>query len=161
MTSRTFATLVLALGSMLHAALALAGPSSACPANGVSVQVLGSGGTRRSRPWRSWSRLAANASRSAVTAMGTMETCRRSRPEPTCWSRILPSTTPFHLGERSLHAPPALIGEIAAQAKVAQLVLAHRRSETLGKEVALQPVIAREFKGPISYADDLSCFTIE
>ena len=67
----------------------------------------------------------------------------------------------FHLGERSLHAPPALIGEIAAQAKVAQLVLAHRRPETLGKEPALQAVIAREFKGPISYADDLSCFTVE
>ena len=50
--------------------------------------------TRRSRPWRSWSRLAANASRSAVTATVIMETCRKSRPEPTCWSRISPSMIP-------------------------------------------------------------------
>lgn len=67
----------------------------------------------------------------------------------------------FHLGERSLHAPPALIGEIAAEAKVAHLVLSHRRPETLGKEAALQAVIARAFTGPVSYADDLSCFAVE
>ena len=66
----------------------------------------------------------------------------------------------IHFGERALHAPPALIGEIAAQARVAQLVLSHRRPETLGKEEALQGAIARAYKGPIAYADDLSCFGI-
>ena len=66
----------------------------------------------------------------------------------------------FHLGERSLHAPPGLIGEIADEAKVKQLVLAHRRPETLGKEQELQAVIARKFKGSIVYADDLSCFPV-
>lgn len=64
----------------------------------------------------------------------------------------------FHFGERSLHAPPALIGEIAADARVGQLVLAHRRPETLGKEAALQAVIARAYKGSIVFAEDLSCF---
>ena len=66
----------------------------------------------------------------------------------------------IHFGERSLHAPPALIGEIAAIANVKQLVLAHRRPETLGKEQALQTTIARAYKGSIAYADDLSCFAI-
>lgn len=66
----------------------------------------------------------------------------------------------FHFGERSLHAPPALIGEIAASASVKQLILAHRRPETLGKEQALQATIARAFKGSIVYADDLSCFPL-
>lgn len=66
----------------------------------------------------------------------------------------------FHLGERRLHAPPDLIGEIAAQAKIKQLVLAHRRPVTLGKEVQLQAVIARSYKGAIAYADDLSCFAL-
>ena len=67
----------------------------------------------------------------------------------------------FHLGERTLHAPPAVIGEIAAEAGVKQLVLAHRRPETLGKEAALQATIAKSFKGPIAYADDLSCFPVK
>lgn len=66
----------------------------------------------------------------------------------------------FHFGERSLHAPPALIGEIAAEARTGQLVLAHRRPETLGKETALQAEIAQAYKGPVSFADDLSCFAL-
>ena len=66
----------------------------------------------------------------------------------------------FHFGERSLHAPPALIGEIAAEARSGQLVLAHRRPETLGKEAALQAEIARAYKGPVAFADDLSCFVL-
>ena len=64
----------------------------------------------------------------------------------------------FHFGERSLHAPPAVIGDIAAEARVGQLVLAHRRPETLGKEAALQADIARAYKGPVRFADDLGCF---
>lgn len=66
----------------------------------------------------------------------------------------------FHFGERSLHAPPALIGEIAAEARTGQLVLAHRRPETLGKETALLAEIAQAYKGPVSFADDLSCFAL-
>ena len=66
----------------------------------------------------------------------------------------------FHFGERRLHAPPALIGEIAARARVGSLLLSHRRPETLGKEERLQAVIATDYKGPIAYADDLSCFAL-
>ena len=66
----------------------------------------------------------------------------------------------FHFGERSLHAPPGLIGEIAAAAKTKQVILSHRRPETLGKEQELQAVIAKTYKGPIAYADDLDCFTL-
>ncbi len=66
----------------------------------------------------------------------------------------------FHFGERRLHAPPALIGEIAARAKVGSLVLPHRRPETLGKEARLQAVTALDYKGPIAYADDLRCFAL-
>lgn len=66
----------------------------------------------------------------------------------------------FHFGERSLHAPPGLIGEIADEAKVKQVVLAHRRPETLGKETALQSVIAKKYKGPVAFADDLGCFVV-
>lgn len=66
----------------------------------------------------------------------------------------------FHLGARRLHAPPDLIGKIAARAKVERLVLSHRRPETLGKEERLQRVIAAEYSGPITFADDLECFAL-
>ena len=66
----------------------------------------------------------------------------------------------FHLGERSLHMPPEVIGRIAASAGVKQLVLSHRRPETLGKETASQKVIERDFKGPLVFANDLDCFPL-
>ena len=65
-----------------------------------------------------------------------------------------------HFGERSLHAPPGLIGEIAVMAKTKQVILSHRRPETLGKEQELQSTIAKSYKGLIAYADDLDCFTL-
>ena len=67
----------------------------------------------------------------------------------------------FHFGERSLHAPPDLIGKIAAEAQVKRLILAHRRPETLGKEVALQADMAKAYKGPMAFADDLSCYPVQ
>ena len=66
----------------------------------------------------------------------------------------------FHFGERSLHAPPGLIGEIAAMAKTKQVILSHRRPETLGKEQELQSTIAKSYKGPTAYADDLDRFSL-
>ena len=66
----------------------------------------------------------------------------------------------FHLGERSLHMPPEVIGRIAATAGVRQLVLSHRRPETLGKEAETEKVIAREFRGPLVFANDLDCFAV-
>ena len=67
----------------------------------------------------------------------------------------------FHFGERSLHAPPDLIGKIAAEAQVKRLILAHRRPETLGKEMALQADMAKAYKGPMAFADDLSCYPLQ
>lgn len=61
--------------------------------------------------------------------------------------------------ERNLHMPPSVIGEIAAQAKVKQLVLSHRMKRTLGKEKQTLSNIQKHYHGPVSFADDLQCFT--
>ena len=66
----------------------------------------------------------------------------------------------FHLGERSLHMPPDVIGKISATAGVRQLILSHRRPETLSKEAATQKIIESEFKGPLLFANDLDCFPL-
>ena len=68
----------------------------------------------------------------------------------------------FHspFGERTLHMPPDVIGKIAASAGVGELILSHRRPETLGKEASAQKAIERAFKGPISFANDLDCFPV-
>ncbi len=61
--------------------------------------------------------------------------------------------------ERKLHMPPSVIGEIAAQAKVKQLVLSHRMKRTLGKEKQTLDNIQKHYRGQIAFADDLQCFT--
>ena len=68
----------------------------------------------------------------------------------------------FHspFGERTLHMPPQLIGKIAASANVGNLILSHRRPETLGKEASAQKAIEREYKGPMVFANDLDCFAV-
>lgn len=66
--------------------------------------------------------------------------------------------TPF--GERTLHMPPALIGKIAASANVGNLILSHRRPETLGKEASTQKAIEREYKGPMAFANDMDCYAV-
>jgi ribonuclease BN (tRNA processing enzyme) len=63
--------------------------------------------------------------------------------------------------ERRLHMPPSVIGTIAANAHVKQLVLSHRMLRTLGKENETQTEIRRRFSGPILFADDLDCFPVE
>lgn len=63
-------------------------------------------------------------------------------------------------GERTLHMPPALIGKIAASAGVGEVILSHRRPETLGKEASAQKAIEREYKGPVRFANDLDCFAV-
>lgn len=62
--------------------------------------------------------------------------------------------------ERRLHMPPSVIGSIAAQAHVKQLVLSHRMLRTLGKEQQTQAEIARHYSGPIVFANDLDCFPL-
>jgi ribonuclease BN (tRNA processing enzyme) len=60
--------------------------------------------------------------------------------------------------ERRLHMPPSVIGTIAADAHVKQLVLSHRMLRTLGKESQTEAEIRRHYSGPIAFANDLDCF---
>ena len=60
---------------------------------------------------------------------------------------------------RNLHMPPSVIGRIAAQAKVKQLVLSHRMQRTLGVESDTESNIRKHYRGPLAFADDGDCFT--
>jgi ribonuclease BN (tRNA processing enzyme) len=59
---------------------------------------------------------------------------------------------------RALHMPPSVIGKIAAQAGVKQLVLSHRMNRTLGDEVQTLKYIRESYTGPVQFADDMQCF---
>lgn len=61
--------------------------------------------------------------------------------------------------ERDLHMPPSVIGRIAQQAQVKQLVLSHRMLRTLGKEEKSLAAIRHHYAGPAQFANDLDCFT--
>lgn len=61
---------------------------------------------------------------------------------------------------RNLHMPPSVIGEIAAQAKVRQLVLSHRMLRTLGREAESQREIRKRYQGPLAFAEDGQCYTL-
>jgi ribonuclease BN (tRNA processing enzyme) len=63
--------------------------------------------------------------------------------------------------ERRLHMPPSVIGVIAANAHVKQLVLSHRMLRTLGNEQETQAEIRRRYSGPIQFANDLDCFPVK
>jgi ribonuclease BN (tRNA processing enzyme) len=62
--------------------------------------------------------------------------------------------------ERNLHMPPSVIGQIAAEAHVKNLVLSHRMLRTLGKEGQTQSEIEKRFSGPLTFANDLDCFPV-
>jgi ribonuclease BN (tRNA processing enzyme) len=62
--------------------------------------------------------------------------------------------------ERFLHMPPSVIGRIAATASVKRLVLSHRMQRRLGKEPETQKAVSERYAGPVSFADDLDCFTV-
>jgi ribonuclease BN (tRNA processing enzyme) len=57
--------------------------------------------------------------------------------------------------------PPSVIGTIAGNAHVKQLVLSHRMLRTLGKEKEAQAEIQRRYSGPIAFANDLDCFAVK
>ena len=59
---------------------------------------------------------------------------------------------------RNLHMPPSVIGRIAAQARVKQLVMSHRMIRTLGKEAQSLSQVRLTYSGPVYFADDLQCF---
>ena len=63
--------------------------------------------------------------------------------------------------ERRLHMPPSVIGQIAADAKVKNLVLSHRMLRTLGKEDQTQSEIRKRYAGPLTFASDLDCFPVK
>jgi len=54
-----------------------------------------------------------------------------------------------------------VIGQIAQQANVKQLVLSHRMLRTLGKEAQTLSEIRKSFSGPVTFANDLDCFPVE
>jgi ribonuclease BN (tRNA processing enzyme) len=62
--------------------------------------------------------------------------------------------------ERNLHMPPSVIGQIAGEAHVKQLVLSHRMLRTLGKESQTQSEIEKKYSGPLKFANDLDCFPL-
>ncbi len=59
---------------------------------------------------------------------------------------------------RNLHMPPSVIGKIAAQANVKQLVLSHHMLRTLSQTTKSQAQIQKKFIRPLHFADDLQCF---
>jgi len=61
---------------------------------------------------------------------------------------------------RRLHMPPSVIGEIAAEAKVKQLVLSHRMMRTLGREAESRREIRKHYMGPLAFAEDGQCFKV-
>lgn len=61
--------------------------------------------------------------------------------------------------ERRLHMPPSVIGRIAHEAGVKQLVLSHRMRRTLGRETETLESINKTYTGPVTFANDLDCFT--
>jgi ribonuclease BN (tRNA processing enzyme) len=63
--------------------------------------------------------------------------------------------------ERRLHMPPSVIGQIAEDAHVKNLVLSHRMLRTLGKEEQTQSEIKKRYPGPVEFANDLDCFPVK
>lgn len=61
---------------------------------------------------------------------------------------------------RKLHMPPSVIGKIAADAGVKQLVLSHRMTRSLGHEQESTAEIRRHYAGPLTFADDGQCFAV-
>ncbi len=61
--------------------------------------------------------------------------------------------------ERLLHMPPSVIGRLAREAGVKQLVLSHRMRRTLGHETETLDSIKKSYAGPVTFANDLDCFT--
>jgi len=55
---------------------------------------------------------------------------------------------------RRLHMPPSKIGEVAAEARVGSILLAHRMRRTDGREARVRREIARHYKGEVQLAQD-------
>jgi ribonuclease BN (tRNA processing enzyme) len=62
-----------------------------------------------------------------------------------------------HGAALQLHMRPSVIARIASTAGVKQFVLSHRMPRTLGRESETRAVIAKQYAGPVVFADDLDC----
>jgi ribonuclease BN (tRNA processing enzyme) len=62
---------------------------------------------------------------------------------------------------RNLHMPPSVIGNIAAKAGVERLVLSHRMLRTIGQETESSRLIRMQYKGPMVFAEDGQCFSVQ
>ena len=60
-----------------------------------------------------------------------------------------------------LHMTPITIGKIALKAKVKKVVLSHRMFRTLGREKETLKEIAKNYKGIVTFANDLSKYNIK
>jgi ribonuclease BN (tRNA processing enzyme) len=61
---------------------------------------------------------------------------------------------------RKLHAPPGVIGEIAAQAQVKTLVLSHFMARSLSDLDGNVSIVRASFAGPVMIANDLDCVAV-
>lgn len=60
---------------------------------------------------------------------------------------------------RRLHAPPSVIGEIAAKAAPGKLVLSHFMARSLSELEQNVALVRKSFKGEVVLAEDLACVT--
>ncbi len=58
---------------------------------------------------------------------------------------------------RKLHAPPSLIGKIAAETGTGKLVLSHFMARSLKHREENLSQIRSQYSGPLFSADDLDC----
>ncbi len=61
---------------------------------------------------------------------------------------------------RNLHAPPSVIGDIATQAQVEQLVLSHFMARSLRDLDGNVSIIRSRFEGAVLIANDLDCIAV-
>ncbi len=61
---------------------------------------------------------------------------------------------------RKLHAPPSVIGQMAAASHAKKLILSHRMKRTLGQEADTLKQIRKTYNGPVEFAEDLSVFRL-
>ena len=59
---------------------------------------------------------------------------------------------------RERFALPSQLGRIAAQANVRMLVLGHRTSRTLGREILSRAAIEEHYTGPLVFANEMECW---
>lgn len=59
---------------------------------------------------------------------------------------------------RQLHMPPSVIGKLASDAQVKQLVLSHHMRRTLTQFDASKALIRQHYHGELHFANDLDCF---